>query len=217
MASVYPGALDSLDTTWANTDATDNVHPAHHSDLADAVNKIEAELGIEPSGSFATLLARLNARITCRKTADQSVANATLVNITDMALPVATTGIDYYFKFVQPVTAAALATGWRVAVTVPALAAGGYVAYNVWGPVASTEATTAAPTLAQVHQWGVGTASGDAVLGFQVPANSLPYVIKIEGILSNPSATGNIQLQAASEAAATSVWKRGGWGEVYIA
>jgi hypothetical protein len=49
MASVYPGALDSLDTTWADSDSTATAHPAHHADLADAVNKIEAELGTDPA------------------------------------------------------------------------------------------------------------------------------------------------------------------------
>lgn len=45
MASVFPGALDNFATNLANNTATPNTHPAHHNDLADAVNKIEIALG----------------------------------------------------------------------------------------------------------------------------------------------------------------------------
>jgi hypothetical protein len=35
-------------------------HPADHNDANDALNKIEAELGTNPSGSLATVAARLD-------------------------------------------------------------------------------------------------------------------------------------------------------------
>ncbi len=60
MASVYPGALDSFATNKVDATTTATDHKNHHNDLADATNKIEAELGINPSGAFATLLARLD-------------------------------------------------------------------------------------------------------------------------------------------------------------
>jgi len=60
MASTYPGALDTFATNKANATATVTDHPSHHNDLADAVNKIEAELGVNPSGGSATVVARLN-------------------------------------------------------------------------------------------------------------------------------------------------------------
>jgi hypothetical protein len=59
MASAYPGGLDSLSTSKANATATVTDHAAHHNDLADAVNKIEAELGTNPSAGYATVTARL--------------------------------------------------------------------------------------------------------------------------------------------------------------
>lgn len=60
MASVYPGALDSLDTAKSPAASLDAAnHTAHHNDLADAVNKIEAELGIDPAGASADLVTRL--------------------------------------------------------------------------------------------------------------------------------------------------------------
>jgi hypothetical protein len=60
MASQYPAGLDSLATNKNNSTPTANDHAAHHNDLADAVNKIEAELGINPSGSYSNLVGRLN-------------------------------------------------------------------------------------------------------------------------------------------------------------
>lgn len=59
MASAYPGGLDTFAINKADGTATPTDHPTHHNDLADAVNKIEAELGVSPSGGFATVAARL--------------------------------------------------------------------------------------------------------------------------------------------------------------
>ncbi len=58
MASVYPGALDAFATNKTDVTGQATDHPAHHNNLADAINKIEAELGINPSGTSATVLAR---------------------------------------------------------------------------------------------------------------------------------------------------------------
>jgi hypothetical protein len=58
MASSYPGGIDAFSTSHATSDtiqaATDNDH-------ADAINKIEAELGTNPSGSAATVQAAITA------------------------------------------------------------------------------------------------------------------------------------------------------------
>lgn len=51
MASVYPGALDSFATNKADATTTATDHKDHHNDLADAVNKIEIELGTNPSAA----------------------------------------------------------------------------------------------------------------------------------------------------------------------
>jgi hypothetical protein len=58
MASSYPLSLDALATN--KTDATPGVgdHAQHHDDMADAINKIEAELGTNPSGGYATVALR---------------------------------------------------------------------------------------------------------------------------------------------------------------
>jgi len=60
MPSVYPGALDSLPINHFD-DPSQIIYAAHVNDLADAVNKIEAELDANPSGAFATVKARLDA------------------------------------------------------------------------------------------------------------------------------------------------------------
>lgn len=58
MASLYPGALDSFSTAHADG-VSEVIHAVDVNNLADAVNKIEAELGINPSGAYADLLGRL--------------------------------------------------------------------------------------------------------------------------------------------------------------
>lgn len=58
MASAYPGALDTLATNKTDATSATSDHPQHHDDLADAINKIEAELGIAPRGASATVRAR---------------------------------------------------------------------------------------------------------------------------------------------------------------
>lgn len=64
MASVYPAVLDAFatnksDDTDSKTGAdlgvstTTGDHAAHHNDLADAINKIEAVLATDPNGPYA--------------------------------------------------------------------------------------------------------------------------------------------------------------------
>lgn len=64
MASSYPGGLDSFGTP-APTDSQSvpvggRTHSQSHGDLGDAVEAIEAELGLAPSGAAATVVARLD-------------------------------------------------------------------------------------------------------------------------------------------------------------
>lgn len=61
MASGYPGAVDNFTQTFTDTTSESGVHPQHHNDLADAIKKIETELGLLPKGSFASVRARLDA------------------------------------------------------------------------------------------------------------------------------------------------------------
>lgn len=56
--SSYPGALDSDSTLETNSDVARIQVP---NDLAACIVAIETELGADPAGSFATVVARLNA------------------------------------------------------------------------------------------------------------------------------------------------------------
>lgn len=60
MASTYPSVLDSFATSRSDATLMAGNHAADHDNLADAINKIEAELGITPKGSFASVAARLS-------------------------------------------------------------------------------------------------------------------------------------------------------------
>lgn len=51
MASAYPSALDALPTS--RVDGTDTIAASDHNDAADAINKIEVELGTDPAGLYA--------------------------------------------------------------------------------------------------------------------------------------------------------------------
>ena len=83
-------------------------------------------------------------------------------------------------------------------------------------PAAGT-AQAAAPTVAVIEWPGYINSSGDSVVSDQVPAITTIFIATVEGILSNPSATGNIQLQAASEVTGSTLTiKRGSYGEIYI-
>lgn len=59
MASQFPTGLDSFETDHENL-VGEPVDAADINDLADAANKIEAELGINPSGTQATVKARFD-------------------------------------------------------------------------------------------------------------------------------------------------------------
>ena len=64
MATNYPSSLDTFDTIASDKKTSDVVggrtHRDMHNDLADAVEAVQAELGVAPSGSFSTVKARLD-------------------------------------------------------------------------------------------------------------------------------------------------------------
>ncbi len=61
MGSSYPSSLDSFPTNRSNTTQQSNTHPGDHNNFADAINKIEAELGTVPKGSYSSVKSRLAA------------------------------------------------------------------------------------------------------------------------------------------------------------
>lgn len=79
MAATYPGALD---TGLVTTRVSGNTIPASdHNDLADAVQKIEAELGTSPRGAFADVKARLAAAFSATVTQTAAGANQPVFSV----------------------------------------------------------------------------------------------------------------------------------------
>ena len=60
MTSQYPGALDNLAARTDASPATPDAHASDHTDERDAINAIQSELGLAPSGDAATVRARLD-------------------------------------------------------------------------------------------------------------------------------------------------------------
>ena len=67
MATNYPSSLDTFDTIASDKKTSDTVggrtHRDMHNDLADAVEAVQAELGTDPAGAYATVKARLDALV----------------------------------------------------------------------------------------------------------------------------------------------------------
>lgn len=61
MPSNYPGALDTLTNPAAGDFQNSPSHSAQHIAANDAIEAIEAELGTDPAGAYATVAARLAA------------------------------------------------------------------------------------------------------------------------------------------------------------
>ena len=78
MASTYPGTLDAFATNRTDATTMATTHALDHNNENDAINKIEAELGIAPSGSFSTVLARLDALTSLVPATTQSGTTYTL-------------------------------------------------------------------------------------------------------------------------------------------
>jgi len=218
MAAVYPATIATIASNKQDdTDAQSGTdlgvstsvgdHAAHHNQIAEELVAVQTELGTDPAGTFTTVKLRLDARLTCRKSADQNMTTSTLANVTDLSFPVAS-GQDYMFKFYIPFTSGTtVTTGFALGVTCPALT--GYIAYGVsiYGFAADGAAS---------NWFGLGTSSGDKVMSTaQIAASSLMWAT-VEGVMSNASASGTLQLQAATEVAATTVVRRGAYGEMYL-
>lgn len=221
----YPASVDTTTTFPADvTDDTDSKAGTPRTglvgwlaqwirDAGAGILALETEIGPLAKGTFTNVAARLNARLTVRKTADETFSTVTLTNVTNMSFAVAA-GQDYRFMFSVPFTAAALTTGIGIGITCPALT--GYISATVTIPRLLDAAGTA-PASSAVYV-GQITSSGDSVVADATPVIT-PAVITatVEGTISNPSASGTLQLQVRTEVAASNiVVKRGAYGELYL-
>jgi len=90
VATNYPGALDSLTNPGAGDALNSPSHSAQHTNANDAIEAVETELGVNPSGSDATVAARLSAieagtnlatgAVTSAKIADGTIATADIAD-----------------------------------------------------------------------------------------------------------------------------------------
>jgi hypothetical protein len=211
MASAYPAALDTTttfpQTIVDGTDAGDDTPGSSNvgflaqllRDLGDAAIEIETELGINPSASFVDVATRLNQMVTVRKTADQTMTNQTLNNITDLAFPIpATAGVAYTFDFTVMWTTTTATSGFGIALTFPTLGTGGYVSAYV-----NHTALAADGAAANFHGVITGASGADTVLSSAAVATGTVYVSTVRGVLyagSTAPTAGTLQLQGRSEA-----------------
>jgi hypothetical protein len=71
MSSSYPGSLDAFAT---NRTAGQTIQASTDNDHSDAINKIEAELGVNPSGASATVAALLSTGVMGSTAPDYTVS-----------------------------------------------------------------------------------------------------------------------------------------------
>lgn len=130
---------------------------------------------------------------TCKLTADAAaLTSATLANVTGLSFAL-TAGTYYSFEFLVLFQSAAATTGLRLGLTFPAAIV---VSAAVEIPVAADG------TAGAIHGWL--TSTGDSVLGTGVQAAATTYAAWIRGAIL-PSASGTLQVQAATEVAASAV------------
>ncbi len=129
-----------------------------------------------------------------KSSSDQTFSSTTLANATGLSFPVVT-GTNYKYKFTVLYTSAATTTGLRVGVTFPAATTQSALA-NI--PGSTTDGTGFLFS-------GFISSSGDSVVAGNSPAVS-PTVMtaNVEGVFI-PSASGTIQLQAATEVGASNI------------
>jgi hypothetical protein len=203
--ATYPGGLvtaTELPTT------IDGAQPGDGSGTAPARNAqqekvnaeviaLEAEMGVNPAGSFVDLATRQNARITCRKTADSAaITSTTLVNVTDLSFALAA-NTDYSFEFFCPhTTGAAMGTGWAVT-------AGGTVTrilyvVEIFGHTANSATGTDTTVV------GVATASGTKISNTPT-AGLTTTAARIRGSIQQGATGGTLQVQCSRGGGATAV------------
>jgi len=175
MASAYPGGLDTFSTTIAGTDARTG-HATQHNNVNDAINKIEAELGVNPSLTAATvaaLLAAIPSANVVRDTDGTLAANSDTVIPSQKAVKtyadaIATTGIDTSYALqvccaLEPTPADSQTWYWGGS---PPATPGGAGTQRVYIPYAGTIKT------ARIYSYAGGTAGSNENWSMYVRLNN---------------------------------------------
>lgn len=81
MPTSYPAAFDAFSnpTSSDNLDSISVPHAAQHTNVNDAVEAIQAELGLDPAGGYTTVRARLEA--TEQLTGSLAAPNSALLSL----------------------------------------------------------------------------------------------------------------------------------------
>lgn len=84
MASTYPITLDAFPINRNDATVMATTHAADHNNENDAINKIEAELGINPKGTFTSLTERLSTVAQNTRTASYTLILADANKVIEM-------------------------------------------------------------------------------------------------------------------------------------
>jgi hypothetical protein len=182
MPSGFPDALDAFATNLANATLSENTHPTHHNDLADAVNKIEA--AVPRIRNLA---------------ADAAAVVGTAYGNAGLSFPVLA-GVVRRFWFVGRWSPDAATTGARFSVSGPALTS---LVYAVRWNTTATVITQALGTAYDVAHT-VGTASNNSdrnivlIEGLIVCSAAGDVHLRSAAEVASP---GSVQLRAGSSVA----------------
>lgn len=195
MPSNFPTSLDAF-TNPTSTDDLDTagvLHDEQHANTNDAIEALEAKVGIDGSAVTTSLDYRVDAlesagsgttHVFVRKTADESDTAGTLQNDDHLFIPLAASEV-WVFECVLFVSTGAEAADIRSAFTVPTGAT------LRWGIVAAESGATnpvgAAATFQSINV--SGTAASHNVDA------ALVQVATLKGIVVNGANAGNLQLQ----------------------
>ena len=132
--------------------------------------------------------------------------STTLADVTGIYFPLLA-NTQYKFEFSFVFASAATTTGIKLSLTCPASPT--YLDANVWIPRAADGAGA---------MWnGTIKASGDAVVSDAVEEASVVYEAVVRGTIINGATAGNLQLQAATEVAASGITPKAGTsGRIWI-
>ena len=134
MASNYPAGLDTFDTIDADDRMSDQVggrrHRDMHNGVNDAVEAVQAELGVDPAGSAATVAARLDGIESGERLGADSVGSAQIAANAVGSSELADNAVDTAAIAASAVTSAKIADGTIVSGDV---AAGTFAAFGTVG------------------------------------------------------------------------------------
>lgn len=176
MASSYPGALDTL-TNPVAADTLDSVtvpHATQHANANDAIEAVQAELGVDPAGASATVVARLDtldttvaAKVANPMTAALNANSNTIYSVSQFAVGATITTTNT----VTVARTASITTGYNSLSITDSITwgSGSFLVYTGFrvGPTLTFNVAPLGVTLMVMSPTLAGTATGYPVTGVQ--------------------------------------------------